>query len=256
MAADSALTEEIRKPNGTLGDKVYYGAQKLFAVPKIRAGVSYWGWGDIPHAGAGWLDKQKLDRTEMWLPYFLERNKERYDSIQDLAQLLEDELRKRIPEIDSDEYPEGDGGIHLAGYDVLQQAQVPVFWHIHNGKSAALPRKKLDPSIVNANNDISPELGRLITEKGGLATIRNGDIKPYVVLWELLFKPKSAFSEIIRQEGFIFPHAETLEERADLLRFQIQTVAGLYRFSKEGRGIGGSTTTLTIGRNGIVRVGS
>ena len=47
MATDSALTEELRKPDGTIGDKVYYGAQKLFTVPKLRAGIAYWRAHDI-----------------------------------------------------------------------------------------------------------------------------------------------------------------------------------------------------------------
>ena len=81
MAADSALTEELRKPDGTIGDKVYYGAQKLFTVPKLRAGIAYWGWGNIPQPGAGWLNPQKLERTELWISHFLGENKERYRSI-------------------------------------------------------------------------------------------------------------------------------------------------------------------------------
>lgn len=76
MATDSALTETLLKPDGTIGDKDYYGARKLFTVPKLSAGISYWGWGDIPNPGASWEDKDKLFRTELWLPYFLETNKE------------------------------------------------------------------------------------------------------------------------------------------------------------------------------------
>ena len=252
MAADSALTQELRKPDGTLGDKVYYGAKKLFTVPKLMAGIAYWGWGDIPQPGAGWSNPQKLERTELWLPHFLEKNKERYNSISALAQLLENELRKRIPEIDAQMEPRGDGGIHLAGYESQGERLIPTFWHIHNGKSTALPSKRLNPAIVNANNDIPPEKGTLIAEKMGLAIIRNGDIEPYIAIWELLFKPRSPFSRIVRNMDLTFPYTESLAERAKLLKFQIQTVAGLYRFSKEGGGIGGAVTTLTISPEGII----
>jgi len=251
MAADSALTQEIRKPNGTIGDKVYYGAKKLFTVPKLRAGIAYWGWGDVPQPGAGWLNQGRLP-TELWLPHFLEEKKECFDSISTLAQLLEDDLRKRIPEIDPESQPEGDGGIHLAGYESSGQQLIPTFWHIHNGKSEALPSKKINPAIVNANNDISPERGNLLVEKKGLAIIKNGDIKPYNVLWELLFKPRSVFSEIVKGMDLTFPYAKSLAERANLLKFQINTIEGLYRFSKGGGGIGGPVTTLTINPEGIV----
>ena len=251
MAADTALTQDVRKPDGTIGDKVYYGAHKLFTVPKLKAGIAYWGWGEIPQPGAGWSDKNR-PLTELWLPHFLEENLEHYNSISDLAQLLENELRKRIPEIDVGEYPEGDGGIHLAGYEAIGDHFLPTFWHIHNGKSKALPDKKINPAIVNANNDISPEKGRYLAERKGIAIIRNGDTKAYITLFELLFKPRSPFSEILRSIGLTFPYAESVTERAKLLKFQIQTVVGVYQFSKEGKGIGVPITTLTINPERII----
>ena len=96
-------------------------------------------------------------------------------------------------------------------------------------------------------------MGRYIAEKGGFAIIRNGDTEPYKALWKLLFKPNSVFSRIVRENADLtFPRAESLTERAELLKFQIQTVAALYRFSKEGKGIGDPTTTLTISSEGII----
>ena len=57
---------------------------------------------------------------------------------------------------------------------------------------------------------------------------------------------------VIENAGLTFPYAESLAERAELLKFQIQMVAALYRFSKEGKGIGGPITTLTISPEGII----
>jgi hypothetical protein len=250
MAADSALVQDLRKPNGTIGEKVYHGALKLFSVSKLRAGIAYWGWGDIPEPGQDWFSKS-LVRTELWLPSFLGTNEEKYNSISELAQLLEGELRKRIPKIDVTEQPDGDGGIHLAGYELKDGQLFPTLWHIHNGKSQRLPKKILDPTIVNANNDITPEEGYDIVQKQGLVILRNGDIKPYTILWELLFKPKSPFAEIVASTGLTFPYANNLSERTKFLSFQIQTVTGIYRFSKEDRGIGGPITTLSIDQNGM-----
>jgi len=254
MAADTALTSDVRKPNGTIGDRVYYGAHKLFTVPKLRAGIAYWGWGEIPQPGAGWSDKNSV-LTELWLPFFLEKNQGHYNSISELAQLLENELRKRIPEIDI-VAPKADGGIHLAGYEAIGNLFLPTFWHIHNGKSEMLSNKKLNPAIVNANNDVPLDItqnkegakisGRLIAEKRGIAIIRNGDIEVYTILFDLLFKPNSPFSQIVRSIDLTFPYTESLKERAKLLKFQIQTVVGVYQFSKKGKGIGGPITTLTI----------
>lgn len=245
MATDSALTQTLLKPDGTVDDKDYYGARKLFVVPKLSAGISYWGWGDVPERGASWEDERKF-RTELWLPYFLEINEANYDTVSELAILLEKELRQRIPKIDANEHKLGDGGMHLAGYEEIDGRLVPTFWHIHNGISQQLPNKKLNPEIVNANNDIPTELGRKIVERKGLARIANPPLGDYTVLWELLFKPKSAFSQIVGQEGLTFPYADSLEKRAELLKFQIETVVGIYRFSREGGGIATPVHTLTI----------
>ena len=259
MAADSAMTIDVRKPDGTIGDKVYYGAQKLFIVPKLRAGIAYWGcWVYLPQPDSDWnSDKESQDLMELWLPQFLQSNKDQYNSIAELAQLLETELRRRVPKINVEDYPLGDGGIHLAGYESLNGQRLPTFWHIHNGKSQALPMKSLDPAIVNANNDIPPteeyfKIIQLFEALGRPLTIRNGDIDAYVALYDLLFTEKSEFPKIIKTIGYTFPHVTTLEDKAKFLKFQIQTVEGIYKFSKEGRGIGGPITILTISPSEII----
>lgn len=250
MATDSALTETLLKPNGTIGHKDYYGARKLFIVPKLNASVSYWGWADIPQRGFSWKDKNKLLRTELWLPHFLETNKENYNTITELAVLLEKELRQRIPKIDIKKHENGDGGIHLAGYESIDGQLIPPFWHIHNGISQQLPNKKLCSEIVNANNDIPLEVGKRIRDQKGLAIIRNGIIEDYIVLWELFFKPNGVFSKTVHQTGLTFPYADNLEKRVEFLKFQIETVIGIYRFSKEGGGIATPIHTLTIDLQG------
>ena len=103
--------------------------------------------------------------TELWFPFFLETNKANYNTISELAMLLEKELRQRIPKIDVNENELGDGGIHLAGFKRVNGRLDTTFWHIHNGISQQLPQKELDPEIVNANNDIPTELGRKIIEQ-------------------------------------------------------------------------------------------
>ena len=179
-------------------------------------------------------------------------NKSRYNCIEDLALLLEDELRKRIPKINIGDYPLGNGGFHIAGYESSEGQFFQTFWHVHNGKSSALSGKSLDPTIVNANNDIAPteEYSQMLkayeTFVYNPITIRNGDIEAYVELWDLLFKKESTFTKIVKELGITFPRAMTLEERAKYLKFQIQTIEGIYKFSEKGKGIRGPITTLTI----------
>ena len=182
--------------------------------------------------------------------------------IKELAKLLEYELRKRIPAIDVKEFPYGDGGIHLAGYVQIGTEEIPTFWHIHNGLSQSLPGKEIDPRIVNANNDVPFELienkegaeidGRMVVDGKAEGIIRNGDIQDYVAVYELLYKTDSPFSNSVRSTGLTYPYTQTLDDRVRLLEFQIQTIAGLYRFSKEGGGIGGSITKITISPSGVI----
>lgn len=254
MAADSALSRDVLNPDGTIDSKDYYGARKLFAVPKLNAGISCWGWGEIPERGASWEEGQRKFMMELWLPYFLEKNEEKYNTISELALLLEREFRQRIPKIDVDEHELGDGGIHLAGFERADGRFYPTFWHIHNGISQQLPHKKLDPEIVNANNDVPPKLGRqIIFEQKQSFVVRNPPLSDYITLWELLFKPGSTFSKMVAETGLTFPVAESLEKRAQLLAFQIETIVGIYRFSKEGEGISTPIHTLTIDLQGRIR---
>jgi hypothetical protein len=93
-------------------------------------------------------------------------------------------------------------------------------------------------------------VGKRILEQKGLVIIRNGIIEDYIILWELLFKPNGVFSKIVSQTGLTFPYADNLEKRVELLKFQIETVIGIYRFSKEGGGIATPIHTLTINLQG------
>ena len=83
-------------------------------------------------------------------------------------------------------------------------------------------------------------------------TVRNPPLGDYIALWELLFKPNSDFSQIVAKEGLSFPYADYLEKRGQLLAFQIETIVGIYRFSKEGRGIATPIHTLTIDLQGRI----
>ena len=70
MAADSAVTRSVRNPDGTIGDKVYHGAQKLFTIPKLRAGISYWGWVSLPQPNSDWdSDEDSWDLIEPYWVY-------------------------------------------------------------------------------------------------------------------------------------------------------------------------------------------
>jgi len=150
MAADTAEIVSSVNVRGLIEDRAFFGLTKLMPVRKLQAGISYWGWAKMPPSSdtGRWMD--------WWLRYFLVNNRNNYDTIEDLALLLETELRKVVPPLSEEELksePFGQGGIHLAGFLEENGKKLPCFWHIHNGFSQQLPEKKLDPHIVNANYD-------------------------------------------------------------------------------------------------------
>lgn len=251
MAADTAQTVGSMNARGLVDDRAFFGLTKLLPVTKLQAGISYWGWAKMPPSSENgvWMD--------WWLKHFLVKNTSNYNSINELAELLEKELRKLVPPLSEEEFKltkgGGNGGIHLAGFVDDGGEKVPCFWHIHNGASQALPNKEIDPYIVNANYDCPPKTFR----KYAWYQTTNGDYEPYARFFRKYLS--NYLVELRKEMGYVIP-IPTIDFAADFLRTQIKFISGLYAVGgilDEGsikqlaRGIGGNVTTLTITKNGI-----
>jgi len=238
MAADSALTMPSLAPNRIVFPRVLIGVTKLFPIHKLQAGVSVWGLGQIG----------KID-TDRWLENFISSNEDKYYTLQDFALLLQDELRKYVPDIDVDSY--GTIGFHVAGFVEWKGRKLPTFYHVHNGRSQVLEDRgqasQIDPRRVNANHDISPEECEKLFDQGMAYITRNGDYEMYAALSELV---ENFFSEL-REKGFRVPYPPSLKARAEYLRFWIKTMSEIYRLSNIVPGIGGPVTSLIISERGI-----
>ena len=237
MAADSAVLQRTPRPDGTVAENVLSGVVKLRQIPKLNAGISIWGRGEINYCGVRYA-------TSDWLEYIIKNRENEYNSLEDFARLLETELRLLITDFNLQRYPLGDIGFHLAGYSDWEGRKVPDFWHIHNGFSQALEMRgiRMDPDRVNANHDMSPRLLSCFLEMFGAYVTRNGDFPEYVELFEVVNMRLAEFA----RRGFIIPCPPTLENRARWLRFQIQLMSELYGFSNRPQIIGGQIPTLTI----------
>jgi len=150
MVGDTAQTVDSRTTAGTVEERAFFGLIKVLPVPKLKAGVSYWGWAKMPPSADNgvWMD--------WWLRDFIDRRNNDYKTLDELARLLEEELRRNVPRMKDEEFklcPLGNGGIHLAGFADVDKARLPSFWHIHNGQSQASPQMKIDAQIVNAIHD-------------------------------------------------------------------------------------------------------
>jgi|SRR4030042_1099424 len=236
MATDSAITyTDARTPDGKLKDRVFYGLRKLFPIPKLKAGVSFWGYGDFQGV---YLDN--------WLENFIEKMEPKYDSLKDFAILLQDELRKKIPKLGPRQELEATHGFHLAGYVDYENRKIPTLWHIHNGISAMV--KDIDPTLINANYDVPPERYIEHERTGYTLILRNGNIGVHNVLFE---KIKELF-RVLHDDGFLVFYPPSLETRARFLRFLIKTTEGVVNLTNEIHNIGGNIETMTISPKGEI----
>ncbi len=250
MAGDSAITFPTVTPMNTWGERAFFGLKKVLPIVKLQAGTSYWGWTKMPpHTDeAPWMDD--------WLAHFLQSNLSNYDSIHDLALLLEKELRNIVPRLFNEKGEENlllRGGIHLAGYMEYKDEPVPCFWHIHNGISESLPDKKLDPSLVNANFDLPPDK---VLKYNKSAVINNGDYEAFTRFFRVYFQK---YQKELRDEMKMTIPIHIF--RNEFWRAQIKFIASLYSIALDTskilvtpipKSIGGEVTTLSITPNGFL----
>ena len=240
MAADSAITMKIPLPDNRYITRVLTGFQKIHFIPKINAGISFWGqanFGRIP--------------LDVWLNDFIHNREEEYDSVESFVKILEGDVRQEVPLLINPKPEEEFGtiGFHLAGFEEYKRKKYPVFWHIHNGRSQELEKRgmHIDPTLVNANNDIPPKrIAKL--PPTAVYLIRNGDTHIYIQLYERL---RAFFTDIQRGFGIIIPITRPmLSDRCEWLRSQIDFMSNLYKFSNLLPSIGGQIATLWIAPNG------
>ncbi len=245
MAADSAQTQEVTNSDRSVTYRVLTGVVKLQVIPKLRAGISMWGLGWIPVLG--------MPPTDVWLKNFIANQSEHYNTIAEFATLLQDELRQCIAPIDIGDANNvlGTIGFHLAGYVDYDGHPSPTLYHIHNGVSTALASRniEIDPTIVNANHDLPPNIVQEGFARGEGFLHRNGDWTTYAQFFNHVGTFLDGLSE---QRGIRIPDSRNLKERAEWLRFQIRTMSELYRLSNfHLPKIGGKIDTVLITPNNI-----
>lgn len=253
MGADSAITYNtyITEPDGRQRERILTGGTKILRIPKIKAGISYWGDAIID-------DKT----TDVWLSDFIFSHKEDYNSISDFANLLQNELRELVEELTepegSEEYRYGKRGFHLAGYVEHEGRQVPTFYHIHNGQSETA--QGINPRIINANYDLPPERVAELFSHSAYPYVRNGDFLLYTKIFDNLRRAFGDFGTALRQaynSPFHFPDpskfSDNIEAFSEFVRFWIRLVRDVYALSNVPETIGGEISVLSISPNGETR---
>jgi len=254
MVGDTAQTVTSRTAVGTVEERAFLGLIKVLPVAKIQAGISYWGWAKMPPTASNgvWMD--------WWLRDIIHRRDGDYNTLDELAGLLEEDLRRSVPRMEDDEFglfPLGNGGVHLAGFVDVGGTRIPNFWHIHNGQSQATPGQRIDPQIVNAVQDCTPKRFIEIDQQGQSYVTRNGDIEAYVGFFGRHLD--DYVQEIHRELGYVWPFP-ALGQRAEFWSAQIKFISAMYEaggIARDGtvaqmiKGIGDQVTILTISNGGI-----
>jgi len=246
MGADSAISYNsfITEPSGRKRRRVLTGGMKILQIPKIKAGISYWGEGNIGS-----------DTTDVWLSNFIFSNRDRYNSIHDLAVLLQNELRELVPVLTEPEgsfgYRYGKRGFHLAGFVEHKGKSIPTFYHIHNGQSETTAG--INPQVINANHDLPPEEVLKYFSKSEYPYVRNGEFFSYIVLFDNLRKAFMRLEDLLKKVGgmpFIFPDitkfSDPSEAYSEFVRFWIRLVRDVYALSNLPEIIGGEISVLSI----------
>jgi hypothetical protein len=251
MGADSAISYNtcITEPDGRRKKRILIGGTKIFRIPKINAGISYWGTGCVGN-----------ETTDVWLSDFIFSHRDDYDNIGDFAVLLQDELREIVhEEITEPEgslaYRYGKRGFHLAGFIEHERRVVPTFYHIHNGQSETTLH--INPRIINANYDLPPAKVLDFFAQSYSPYVRNGDFFLYAKLFDSLMNAFGDFRSLLRQvydEPFLFPDpsklSDNMEAYSEFVRFWIRLVRDVYALSNVPESIGGEISVLSISPTG------
>jgi hypothetical protein len=232
MAADSAYT----RVDGSVRP-----GEKLFLIPGLNAGLSLWGRG-LPV------------KAEDWVRGFISTHSQSRN-LGEFVEALRDELRQVSPPLLPDAKGEGTIGFHIAAYEGQDR---PSVFHVHNGISTSLAARGewVEPNLVNANHDLPPDVGQLCVHRLGTSfVLRNGDYKPFAVIWYQAGAWAETFLASIMEHARSIPE---LEDRALFLASQIEMMRVLYmgmgqqRFrGTESTTIGGPVRYLTIRNPGV-----
>jgi len=240
MGADSTLTVEYPFPNGEKIGRHYTNAKKLQKIPQLHAGISWWGKGIIDGMNA-----------DTWLENYIKND--RSTTLANFAESLRDKLRElgfRVT--DNRHLRYGTIGFHLAGFTEYNGKNVPILYHIHNGESEVY--KDIDPHLVNANLDWTPQ--KVLEEfgKGHFGGLRNGDFIPYAIVSGYLYQAFVKLNNVIfegQTAPFLIPYPrDNLDKWTEFVRFEIKMVSEIYALSNYPKIIGGQIATLTIDNDG------
>ena len=192
--------------------------RKLFKIPYLRAGISYFGLAVVPRG--------KQQYMSDWLRVFITHHSG-LSSLRDFTFELRDQLHNVIP---PDVLGRNPSGFHICGYN---SHGLPEFWYLSNiGGMSGFAYTGVQPRYGDPTEDfLARDAKKLGWDGTNPASVenkawvyRNGDVRAHVAAFELLDK--------VLIEMLSFPDFKKLQRGDDLaswVRFKLKFVAQFYK---------------------------
>ena len=215
FAADRRLTDYRDGSFAGIG-------QKLFRIPYLEAGVSYFGLATYRNRGGEF-------RMTDWLRNFI-RRAHATRTIRDFALRLRNDLNATIPR---SVLSQRASGFHICGYN---GEGLPDFWYLTNiGGMDNFQYNRFAPEYAEPSRDFLDRDARdslgwngtdLTSVRSEIWIYRNGDYRPHSLLWDRL----GAFIDGMSQTpNFAALRRTTTENYERIARFKLGVIAHFYR---------------------------
>jgi hypothetical protein len=177
---------------------------KIFSIPRLHAGIGYFGLAEVP-SGTG------SEPMALWLQRFVAESTA--NTLGDLAHDFAGGLNAVIPARWRQSVA---SGFHLCGFTAAAR---PEFWYVRNCDDTAAQNPT---GTYAAREDFQGrDASRLAPEEGMI--YRNGDIRPHVLAWE---KIDQAFGSLLAAPDFNLPRAPI--EYTRWVEFKMDLIAQFY----------------------------
>ena len=211
FAADRRITRD---------GKYHATLPKLFPIPYLRAGISYFGVAEVSSSKRGRQDMAQ------WLPDFINQQPGTKD-LKTFAGELRNSLNQVVPPHVLAAQP---SGFHLCGYN---PQGIPEFWFITNVGGmdhlnyTGLGSRFLEPSPDFLERDAKTQGWDGVkpgSVRNAVQVYRNGDIRAHVSAWREL----DNFLREMRKYAD-FRQLRTVDDFAEAAKFKMEVIAYLYK---------------------------
>ncbi len=179
--------------------------KKIFEVPRLHAGIGYFGLAEV---GSGVAARPMNE----WVGRHLRQNTA-VSTLAEFSNALAESLNLAVPQSHRWHIP---SGFHIAGFDDGGRVE---FWFVRNVEDD----RTTCTGTYSAREDFQRR-DKANLQRGQHQIYRNGDLLPHVLLWETL---DGALMPLLNRADF--RPIRTTGEYAEWVRFKMEVIAYVYK---------------------------